>query len=96
MLIDISFPAPVPYEGDEGQRGPPGRAFEHVSLELVSAALKGTSKKKSPGPDGIGPLAISCVYSWEPDRVVALIRAHIRLGTHPDKWKTARGAASQE
>lgn len=28
----------------------------------------------------------------EPDRVVALIRAHIRLGTHPDKWKTARGA----
>ena len=26
MPMDISFPAPVPYEGDEGQRGPPGRA----------------------------------------------------------------------
>ena len=24
MLIDISFPAPIKYEGNEGQRGPPG------------------------------------------------------------------------
>lgn len=27
----------------------------------------------------------------EPDKIVALIRAHIRLGIHPDQWKTARG-----
>ena len=58
---------------------------------LVTRAFRGTSKKKSLRPDGIGPLAISCVYDWGPDRVVALIRAHIRLGTHPDKWETARG-----
>lgn len=49
------------------------------------------SSKKSPGPDGIDPLAIWCVTEWELGRVVALIRAHIRLGTHPGRWKVARG-----
>ena len=49
--------------------------------------------KKNPVPDGIGHLAIRCIYDWpwEPDRVETLIRAHIRLGTHPAKWKTVRG-----
>ena len=28
MLAGISFPHPVPYDGDEGQEGPPGRAYE--------------------------------------------------------------------
>lgn len=50
---------------------------------MVLAAFGGTSSKKSPGLDGIGPLAIGCLYDWEPDRVVAIIRAHVRLGVHP-------------
>ena len=54
-------------------------------------AFSGTSTKKSPGPDGISPLAIRCIYDWEPERIEAIIRAHIRLGIHPDAWKTARG-----
>ena len=54
-------------------------------------SFRGTSSKKSPGPDGIGPLAIRCIYEWEPDRIVALIRAHIRLGIHPRRWKIAHG-----
>ena len=41
----------------------------------------------------VGPLAIRCLYDWDPRRVVALIRAHIRLGVHPDSWKVARGVA---
>lgn len=56
--------------------------------------FRGTPRRKSPGPDGIGPLAVGCVYNWDPRRVVALIRAHIRLGAHPDRWKTARGVAT--
>ena len=36
-------------------------------------------------------MAIACVYEWDPDRIVALIRAHIRLGYHPAGWKVARG-----
>ena len=91
MLVDISFPPPTPYEGDERQERPPSTAYLAVDEPLVGRAFRGASSKRSPGPDVIGPLAIRCVYDWEPDRAVALIRAHIRLDTHPDKWKTARG-----
>ena len=41
--------------------------------------------------DAAGPLAIKCLHDWEPDRIVALIRTHTRLGVHPDQWKVARG-----
>ena len=85
MLMAISFPDPVPYEGYERQRGPPGCAYQEVTAELVAAAFWGTNSKKSLGPDGVGPLAMRRVYEWEPDRIVALIRAHIRLGAHPDR-----------
>ena len=57
---------------------------------LVARAFLETSKKKSPGPGGIGPLAIACVYEWDPDRIVALLRAHIRLDYHPARWKVVR------
>lgn len=90
IFMDTSFLEPVPYEGDEGQRGLPGGAFRTVSPELVVAS-RGTSSKKSPGLDGVGLLVIRRVYDGEPDRVVAPIRARIRLSTHPDRWKTARG-----
>ena len=82
---------PVP--GLRRGRGPgetPGTAYQLIGEHLVARAFRGTSKR-SPGPDGIGPLAIACVNGWEPGRTVALIRAHIRLGAHPDKSKTARG-----
>ena len=92
MLADISFPAPIEYDGDEGVPGPRGMAHTLISESLVTKAFEGTSVKKSPGPDGLGPLAIRCLYGWETSRVVALVRAHIRLGTHPHQWKTARGA----
>ena len=91
MLTGILFPLPIPYDGDEGQGGPPGTAFHAVDKHLVAQAFRGTSKKKSPGPDGIGPLATACVYEWNPDWIVAPLRAHIRLGYHPAKWKVARG-----
>ena len=57
----------------------------------MDKAISGTSTKKSPGPDTFSPLAIRCLFEWEPERVTALIRAHIRLGVHPHTWKTARG-----
>ena len=93
MLMDISFPAPAPYGGEEGQEGPPGSAFQAINERIIHKAFRGTSTKKSPGPDGVGPLAIKCLYDWDPERVVALVRAHISLGVHPNRWKTARGVA---
>ena len=55
------------------------------------SVFRGTNRKKSPGPDGIGPLAISYVYGWDTERITALIMAHIRLGVHPNRGKVARG-----
>ena len=78
MLAEISFPPPTRYDGDEGEEGPPGVAYMAVDDRLIAGAFRGTNKK-SPGPDGIGPLAISCVHGWDPGRITALIRAHIRL-----------------
>lgn len=40
-LMDISFPTPAQYEGDEG------KAFESVNPNLVAAAFRGTSKKRA-------------------------------------------------
>lgn len=89
MLVGISFPPPVPYDGDEGQEGPPGSAFDAVNMERVPQAFRGTSSK-SQGPDGVGPLAIRCLLNWDPSRIIALIRTHIRLGIHLDRWKLAK------
>ena len=36
-------------------------------------------------------MAIRCLYDWEADKIGAILRAHIRLGIHPEAWKTARG-----
>ena len=60
--MDISLPAPTPYDGDEGAPGPPCSAYRSVTELVVQRAFRGTSCKKSPGLDGIGPLAIRCVY----------------------------------
>ena len=88
----ISFPPPVPHDGDEGQAGPPGQAYTLVDNACVERAFRRTSTKKSPGPDAIGPLAFRCLFlEWDTTRVEALVRAHVRLGVHPARWKLARG-----
>ena len=92
MLMEISFPAPTPYDGEEGIPGLPGTAHQSITELVVQAAFRGTTRKKSPGPDSIGPLAICCVYDWDSSRIAALVRTHTRLGIHPRRWKTARGA----
>ena len=75
MLIGMSFPEPVLFEGGEGTPSPPVRAYVAVTpAYMVAAAFQGISVKKSSGPDGIGLLAIRCLYEWEQGRIVALIQ----------------------
>ena len=52
MLMDISFPAPVPYAGNEGDRGPPGRAHLGVDERLVERAFRGPPAGKAPAQMG--------------------------------------------
>lgn len=93
MLAEISSPPPVPYEGGVGQEGPPGQAYLLADNACVHRAFRRASSRKSPGPDGIGPLAFRCLFmEWDTARVEALIRTHISLGVHPARWKLARGA----
>ena len=92
--METSFPASTPYNGDEGVRCLSGTAYQTVDDLVARRAFRGASCMRSRGPDGIGPLAIRCVYDWEPDRIVALIRARVRLGIHPRQWKTARGVTT--
>ena len=45
--MDISFPAPAPHEGDEGVPGPPDRAFELVTPELVAVSSEEATQRRS-------------------------------------------------
>ena len=50
MLMDISFPSPVPYAGDDGVRGTPGRAHLAGYEHLVERAFQ--QEEPRPGWDG--------------------------------------------
>ena len=91
MLSSILFPAPLPYSGTTGTPGPPGEALKLVGVRLLDRILGSTQTNKAPGPDSVPPLAVRCLFDWEPERLTALVRVHIRLGFHPEHWKTARG-----
>ena len=59
--------------------------------ETRRKGLQGARTRESPGPDAIGPHAVWPLFDCKPERIVAVIRAHLRLGVHPGQWKTARG-----
>ena len=63
MLVDISFPQTLNYTGDEGHSNQPGTAYQGVNSRLLQRVFPSTSRKKSSGPDGIGPLAITISFS---------------------------------
>lgn len=88
MLVGTSFPPPHRTRGMRDGRVPPAPRTRLSTSDWCSEPSG--ARKKSSGTDGIGPLAIGCVYDWDPRRVAALIHTHIRFGTHPDKWKPAR------
>ena len=84
MLRAISFPAPLPYAGSRGTLGPEGEAYTWVGTRLLDRIIGNSWTGKAPGPGSIPPLAIRCLYDWEPDRIVVLVGGHIRLGFHPE------------
>ena len=91
MLAKTSFPLLAHYGGDEGQEGPPDRAFMVISVEWVRGASQDTSGKKSSVPDGVSLLAIKCLSDWDPSRITYLIENRICPGIHLDYWKLTKG-----
>jgi len=57
----------------------------------VQDALFAQSIKKAPGIDKLGFRALRLLWSWDSDRVVALVQGGMLLGYHPRVWKTAKG-----
>jgi hypothetical protein len=90
MLADMAFPAPVPYLGDAGIPGRCGTAYQRVDRLMVGAAVRGAGNT-SPGPDLLSAAVVKLLFEWDETRMVALVRACIRLGLHPRTWKMARG-----
>jgi len=79
--------------GDEGEAGEPagGEAFQRVDEDLVGILLGRAANSSAPGEDKINAGILKIFWRWGQEHIVSLVRACIRLGHHPDIWKTARG-----
>jgi len=80
-------PAPLgTYNPSEG-----GRAFELVDAHLVGSLLAKATNTPAPGDDRISADIVKVFWQWDRQRLTQLVRACIRLGHHPQLWKTAKG-----
>ena len=80
-------------------KGPPGtyepmgggRAFKRVDAHLVGSLLAKAANTSAPGDDRISADILKVFWQWDQQRITQAIRACIRLGHHPELWKTAKG-----
>ena len=68
-----------------------GSPFEKVDTKLVAALLSKTSSTSAPGDDRILARMIKVFRQWDSEQIRQIVRACIRLGHHPELWKTAKG-----
>jgi len=85
MILEAAFPEPPP---DNGVTAPREERRTRPSTSLWSAAssqvaLTGAHQART----GWEPRS----SSWDPERITNLVRLCIRVGTHPESWKTAKG-----
>jgi hypothetical protein len=87
-LLAAHFPKAPPsdYMPREG-----GKAFERVNTELVGDLLGKGSSQSAPGDDRISEGILKVLWEWDQQRITQLVRGCIRLGHHPELWKTAKG-----
>lgn len=85
-----AFPKPPPFLGQELQPVQ-GRAHTWITSQLVEKALFCQSPTKAPGPDKLNFKAIRLVWSWDPERITAIVKNAVRLHYHPKSWKRAQG-----
>ena len=85
-----AFPKPPIFPGRE-IRPSQGLAHTWITLQLVEKALLCQSTTKAPGPNKFSFKAITLLWYWEPEQIVAIVKNAIRLHYHPTSWKRARG-----
>ena len=57
----------------------------------MGSLLAKASNTSAPGDDRISAGIIKVFWHWDKQRITQLVRACIRLGHHPNLWKTAKG-----
>ena len=87
-ILEAHFPPAPP---DVYESSPGGRAFEQVDAQLAGSLLAKASNTSAPGGDRISTGIVKVFWHWDKQRVTQLVRACIRLGHHPNLWKTAKG-----
>ncbi len=90
VTVSHAFLKPPSYPGRES-RPLQGVAHNKITKKRVHAALFCQSPMKAPGPDKLNFKAIRLLWSWDHERIVAIVKTAIRLQYHPKSWKCARG-----
>lgn len=90
LIRTASFPTP-PSDDQEPPENIPGEAHNEVNKELVYRAIHLQSVKKAPVPDRINFRVIRLLWSWDAERIIALIRQCIRQGHQLYPWRIAKG-----
>ena len=89
MIIETAFPEPPP---DNGVTAPQdGSAYRSINQAPVARILSGCSNQSAPGGDRVGAEIIKLLWEWDPERVTNLTRMCVKIGTHSEGWKTAKG-----
>ena len=90
LFREQAFPQAL--EGDAEIDLPgPGNAHNLITESTVQNAIFSQGVEKAPGVDLLNFRAIRLLWQLDQARVIALIRQCIRLGIHPETWKTAKG-----
>jgi len=88
MILEAAFPEPPPDNGVTAPQG--GEAYKATDQSLVGRILSGCSNRSAPGEDRMGAEVVTLLWEWDPERITNLVRQCIRVGIHPESWKTAR------
>ena len=83
------FPKPPPFSARE--LWPiQGMAHTRITHELVQKSLFCQSPTKTLRPDKLNFKAIKLVWSWDLDRITAIVKNTIKLYHHSKSWKRAQ------
>ena len=72
----------------EGEELEGGKGFQLVNEGLVAAMMKKASST-APGEDCISTNILKVFWEWDRQIFTGLVRGCIRVGHHPELWKTA-------
>lgn len=90
LFREQAFPL-APGSGAELDLPEPGSAHKLATETAVYNALFSQAVEKAPSTDLLNFRAIRLLWRLDQARIIALVRQCLKLGIHPEVWKTAKG-----